>query len=205
MEGNLAFSAGESGEDRDISVCGEKGDLIESVDERRGASRAMTESTGPSTQRREGGGHGCGAEGVGANEARQCGCLRGKSPHPDADRWILGRTRGFAARVEGRQVGPVDRRRRIWRRVAVGRRAVACCTHDPGELSVSEVEVDSKEGRGRRARAWLAVRGEAVSPGGSVPVLAGRDDGAARVTGGLDGCDGRENGRRTARDGGGAD
>ena len=54
MEGNCAFSAGESGEEIDMSVCGEKGDLIEPVEERKGASRAMAESARPSTQRRKG-------------------------------------------------------------------------------------------------------------------------------------------------------
>lgn len=35
-------AAGDSGEDTDISVCGEKGDMMLPLDDLKGASRAMT-------------------------------------------------------------------------------------------------------------------------------------------------------------------
>ena len=53
MDGNLGFTTGESGDETDMSVCGEKGDLIEPVEERRGASRAMTGCTKPRLRMQE--------------------------------------------------------------------------------------------------------------------------------------------------------
>lgn len=45
MDMNLEFSAGESGEEMDISLCGEKGDIILPVDDLSGASSAMARRT----------------------------------------------------------------------------------------------------------------------------------------------------------------